>query len=83
MFARVAALATLASLFVFAAAAPAATSGQCNGGEIYCCNSTQEVEKMDGNYKSFNRWAHQRQGRCPDWHDWFQLLSYWCRLHWR
>lgn len=44
MFTRVVALATAASLFLFAAAAP---TSQCNAGKMYCCNQTQEVEKMD------------------------------------
>ena len=48
MFARVVALATAASLFVFAAAAPGPqAAAQCNGGTIQCCNQAQEVEKVD------------------------------------
>ncbi|TEB27925.1 fungal hydrophobin [Coprinellus micaceus] len=48
MFTRVVALATAASLFVFAAAAPGPqAAAQCNGGTIQCCNQAQEVEKVD------------------------------------
>ena len=45
MFARVLSLATVASLFVFAAAAPA--NSQCNAGQTYCCNETQDVKHTD------------------------------------
>jgi hypothetical protein len=48
MFTRVVALATAASLFVFAAAAPGPqAAAQCNGGTIQCCNQAQEIEKVD------------------------------------
>jgi hypothetical protein len=49
MFTRVVALATAASLFAFAAAAPGGSpaNSQCNGGQIHCCNQTQDAKHLD------------------------------------
>jgi hypothetical protein len=48
MFTRVVVLATAASLFAFAAAAPGPqAAAQCNGGTIQCCNQAQEIGTVD------------------------------------
>ncbi|KAJ2919542.1 hypothetical protein MD484_g955, partial [Candolleomyces efflorescens] len=55
MLARIFSIATISSLFLLAAAAPGGHGNgghngevsQCNGGEVYCCNQTQEAESVD------------------------------------
>ncbi|RXW20039.1 hypothetical protein EST38_g5797 [Candolleomyces aberdarensis] len=54
MLARIFSLVAASSLLLLAAAAPGGkeTGGhndvsQCNNGEIYCCNQTQEAESVD------------------------------------
>jgi Fungal hydrophobin len=55
MFARLSAVALIATLFAGAIAAPAGNEYEyesCNGGEVQCCNSAQTTESMKWEHKT-------------------------------
>ncbi|RXW19347.1 hypothetical protein EST38_g6511 [Candolleomyces aberdarensis] len=55
MLARVFSLITASSVLLAVSAMPTpggSEVSQCNGGEVYCCNSYHEVEKEDESWKA-------------------------------